>query len=141
MNKRGIVKTIEASVAIFLVAGVLFYLVNQQTDVASLNYDEFARDIVEEIARNASMRAEILGSSDLQCEGGGAGVIPESVQEFIEARVPSNLAWEARVCEVENVCGKCIAVDGEVYAGERVISSTIDISPESSKKIRLFIWS
>jgi hypothetical protein len=130
MNKRGFLRIVEASVAIVIVAGVLFLFFTQGNVVEQPDFSERARDILEEISKNPVLRESILAHS-------GDGV-PVDVNNFIAPRIPENyLEFEAKICEVDSACGITYH-ETNVWSAERVISSTIDIP--GPKKIRLFIW-
>ena len=130
MNRRGIIRIIEASVAILIVASVLFINYNKEIVVETPDYSENARDILEELANNVIMREEVLNYSD-------GGVIPLNILDFIEERKPGYLSNSVEICEVESVCGQSEFV-GDVFSAERIISS--DLYTYGPKKIRLFLW-
>jgi len=128
MNKKGFLRIIEASVAILIIIGVLFVFFNQQKAQVQERADlaERARDILEEISQNVTLRSAILNEQ--------IDVVNNSIRDKIPE---AYLMFEFRICEVDNVCGQSSYV-GNVYSAERSISSTItEFGP---KKIRLFIW-
>ena len=131
INRKGFLRIIEASIAIIIIAGVLFSIFTQAREKIELNLSEKARDILEEIARDASLREDII-----TYEAGNP--LPDSVNSSVDQRIiESYLNYDIRICDVDSACGLSSYV-GEVYSAERSISSTIDtLGP---KKIRLFIW-
>ena len=125
-------KIIEATTAILIVASVLFINYNSGIVENKPDYSENARDILEELANNATLRESVLSYS--------AGEIPQNVKNLIEDRKPSYLSFRARICESGGeVCGPSEFV-GDVFSAERIISTNVDSSGFSPKKIRLFLW-
>jgi hypothetical protein len=124
MNKKGIIKIIEASVAILIVASILFISYNKSVVGRTTDYSENARDILEELANNVSLRNVVLGNGN--------------VDSFIDSKLPTHLNYEARICEVNAACGISSLPSGDVYSGERIISSNLSIY--DPKKVRLFLW-
>ena len=133
MNKKGIVKIIEASVAILIVSSVLFINYNKGISPENPDYSENARDILEELANNGSMRTTVVNML--------IGVEPvnasSEILDFIDLRIPSHLNREAKVCKTNLACGQSSYV-GNVFSAERIISSNLD--NYNPRKIRLFLW-
>ena len=133
MNKRGIIKVIESSVAILIVVSVLFVSYNKDVAGTSVDYSEEARDILEELANNFSMRKQILESST-------ENITDDSdIMKFVEDRISIQLNREAKICELSEVCGQSTYV-GDVFSAERIISTNVDSNIFKPKKIRLFLW-
>jgi len=124
MNKRGIIKIIEASVAILIVASVLFVNYNKGIVEKTPDYSENARDILEELASNSYMRDIVLDSGD--------------VDSFVVGKLPPHLDFESRVCEIGEACGISVLPQGNIFSAERIISSNLD--SYNPKKVRLFLW-
>ena len=136
-NKKGFLRIIEASIAIVLIMGVLFTFYIKDRVQEEPDLSERARDILEEISRNATLRGEIL-NYDTQAED-PPDPIPDNVNASVIMRIPENyLRYEVKICEVLDVCGKSEYFAGNVYTGERIISS--NITNIDTKKIKLFIW-
>lgn len=122
-------KIVEASIAIVIIISVLFILHNREGEDFQVDYSERARDILEEASRNSTIRQDILNDDD------------SSLSNLVGRRIPENfLNWEIRVCDVDDVCGISTFIEGNVYSGERVISSTLTSGPNGAKKARIFIW-
>jgi hypothetical protein len=134
MNKKGFLRIVEATISIILIMGVLFVFFNQTQAIKEPDYSEKARNILEEISRDSSLRNEILlYDTDI------GGPIPINVDDFVDQKIFENfLEYEVRICEVDTACGKSEYTPGNVFSAERSISSTLDsLGPI---KIRLFIW-
>ena len=124
MNKKGIIKIIEASIAILIVASILFINYNKEIVSETPDYSENARDILEELANNVSLRGEVLDNGN--------------VDSFIDSKLPTHLNYEVRICDVNAACGISSLPNGDVYSAERIISSNLDTY--NPKKVRLFLW-
>tara|TARA_Y100000310_G_C20616144_1_gene780732 strand:+ start:997 stop:1407 length:411 start_codon:yes stop_codon:yes gene_type:complete len=133
MNKRGVIKVIEASVAILIVVGVLFVNYNDDVIGKSTDYSEEARDILEELANNVTLRNDILSTSSSPAN---ASI---EIMNFIDERISIQLNREAKICDSGSTCGKSSYL-GDVYSAERIISTNVNSSSFSPKKIRLFLW-
>ena len=125
MDKKGFLRIVEASVAILIIAGVLFLFFTNSSAQTEPNLSEMARDILEEMSKNTSLRENIINSED------------GNVIDFVNSRVPGYLEFELRICGIGGACG-IEYIPGNVYSAERIISSTINTP--GPKKVRLFIW-
>jgi hypothetical protein len=131
MNKKGIIKIIEASIAVLIVASILMVNYNQDVSVEKPDYSENARDILEELSRNRALRSLVLTSS------GDIGDSSE-IMNFINEKKPVHLSASAKVCQAGSACGISSLPNGDVFSAERIISSNMD--NYGPKTIRLFLW-
>ena len=131
MNKKGVVKIIEASLAITIIIGVIFFIfVQNQPEKVKPNYDSFERNLLKEISENSSLRQSVLNNKNL-----------DDLRRFFDSRIPLGaFAYDFRICGVDEACGLENYIEGNVFAQERVISADIGFDSYSPKKIRLFIW-
>lgn len=133
MQKRGWLRIIEASIAILIVLSSLFFVYTKSNIVTNTNLDSRVRIILDEEAIKPEFRAAVFNGDIAFVNSSIAAHIPEK-----------NLAFEVKICSLEDVCGKTEYVKADVYTSERVISSSIDKDPEKgglkSWKVRLFLW-
>lgn len=134
MNKKGMIKIVEAVIAIMIIAGAIIVSLGEKKTFEKPDLAAKARDILNEVANDANLRSAILTSPPPLSQSTPA---PASVGTFINLRLPDYLQYEAILCDVDSVCGQS-SYKGEVYSGERVISA--DTSIYAPIKIRLFIW-
>ena len=140
VNRKGIIRIIEASAAILIIFIVV--LTFSMTRKASMEKDlsERITPLLEEIAKNNSMR-EIIISTNLT-DGISTNATTKMIIDFLGPRVlEKNIERDARVCEVEQVCGMSSIpknITGNIYAGSRIISSSI--YDDASKRISIFLW-
>lgn len=125
-KKRGLVRIIEASISVVLIAGVLIFLFVNNASNNGVDLSEYARGVLEEIANNASLRTAVINYDN------------DTISNFVLTRLPSGYNFESRICGVNDICGKSNFTESEIFVGERVISATIDnFNP---KKVKIFIW-
>jgi hypothetical protein len=136
VNKRGILKIIEASIAIMIIFSAIltFSLVrNAQTE---RDLSGTISPLLEEIAKNNSLRDGIIGSS----EG-----INETISNFVASRlgeIEPNVNSTVKICNIYDVCGLDsypTGISGGVYAGSRIISSSLG-SGATPKRVSIFLW-
>lgn len=149
VNKRGWLRIVEASISVMVILGMLFFL-TQTTRVHSTNdISEELRQVLNEVAENSSLRDNIYsyqtGTLTLEQEASNDLVISK-LKNFIGLRINQPyLNYTIKICSANEVCGLETYpenTDGDIYAVERIISSTLRTSPEdfSPKKIKLFVW-
>ena len=139
MNRGGIIRIIEASAAILIIFIVV--LTFSMTRKASTEKDlsERITPLLEEIAKNNSMR-EVIISTNLSIDAEKKAAI-DMIKTFLLSRVPEGIEKDANVCDVRAVCGMSgipKEIVGNVYAGSRIISSSLH--DDSSKRISIFLW-
>lgn len=135
MNKRGWIRIVEASLAIIIVLGVLLILNTSNRSTSSIDLSEKIPALLDEIASNETLREEIVGISPED--------IPQmeaKINNLMSKRINNpSLGYVVRICMMDDVfCPLSPLPEGEVYAGERIISSTLsEIDP---RRLKLFIW-
>ena len=131
MNRKGIIRIVEASIAILIVASVLFMTFTRGITEDSPDYSENARDILEELANDVVLRENVLSYT--------GGDVPQNILDFINDKKPNYLSSNATICLPNEPCGQSEFV-GNVFSAERIISTNVDSSGFFPKKIRLFLW-
>jgi len=132
-NKKAWLRIVEATIAVLIVASVIFIMIVRAPREGESNVREMQRFVLEQVSKNDTLRAEVLNED--------VGDSSETV-EYINSTLPGNWGFQIRVCEVEEVCGMqsfpAEAARKEIYGDEIFISSTLqDYSP---KKLKLFVW-
>lgn len=133
MQRRGWMRIVEASISIVILLSVLFFLYTRDAYTEDLALDERARSILTELSSEASFREAVITNQT------------NAVHQAVAQKIPeSHLLFEVRICEIGDVCGKSNFTSSNVYAAERVISSSLERNPASGgdepRKVRLFIW-
>ena len=138
VNKKGWIRIVEASIAILIIFGVLLYVSQRMAPSADDELTTTLRPLLDEIAKNVSLREEIISATDPT----KIAKAENSVTAFLATRILSkSLDYRVRICGYDQVC----ALDkyppnvrGNVYADGRIITSSINtLSP---KKLEIFMW-
>lgn len=136
VNKRGILKILEASIAILIIFGVVlsFSMIRRTSNERDL-FQEIT-PLLEEIAKNNTLREEIITDPENAST---------SILAFIASRIRDpNIGYNAVICEINEVCAPDYPreITGNLYAGSRIISSSLLGGSEGakSKKVNIFLW-
>jgi len=131
-NKKGFLRIIEAVLAIMIILGVLL-VVSGRNGQEEVDLSESISPYLEEIAKDITLRDDIIvGDPDAR----------DNVFNFLSLRITNpSLGFDVVICEPEDTCAldpyPSDASQG-LFAGERVISSTLqDYDP---KKVKVFLW-
>ena len=138
VNKKGIIRILEASAAMLIIFIVI--LTFSMTRKASTERDlsERITPLLEEIAKNNTMRDEIVKYDSITNPEAN-----ESIATFLKSRITEkNLGYEFRICEIGDICGMISGypkdITGNVYAGSRIISSSLEVA--TPKRVSIFLW-
>lgn len=141
-NKKGLIRILEATIAIMLVAGVLLvaYSKEQSADSVSREYIyNLQKKILEDIGLRVDLRNSALKSTDVEVDSVLASYVSSQIQEDLFGHV-------IRVCDLENPPAPCkmsaddfvSAGNADVYVEEILISA--NLSEYDPKRVRLFVW-
>lgn len=133
VNKRGWIKIVEASLAIFVIFSILLVISAQNKIKTEKDYIPYLNDLLNEIAKNATLRADVLAQHDDNRS--------EIIGDFLTDKIKlKNFGYDHKICPVNDICGLTTypADAEEIYSAERVISSTLD--QFNPKKIKIFLW-
>jgi hypothetical protein len=139
-GKRGILRIIEAGIAVLIVLGAIIAVSFGGRETASFDLSETIPPLLEEMAKNTTLRDRILSYNTAAPESDSENQnIIAFVNGFLEERISNPfLEYRFRVCEPNKVCGLDEYPSDSVFAGERIISA--DFSMFSPKKAKVFIW-
>lgn len=135
MRKNGIIRIIEATIAIIIIMGFLVVVQVKNVPVNEEDYSSKAYAIIEEISANITLRSEILNAEE--------GFISEGqTYDFVQSNIKeSYLESRIKVCgEIDKICSLDRYVGNNVYSAERVIVSSVNDQEFKDKKIKIFIW-
>lgn len=142
-NKRGWLRIVEASIAIILIMSVLLIVFQNRKMATPTDLTENTKIILEEIAKNSSLRMETLSynSSSLANSSENSGII-SNLKVFVSSKLPSNLNYEIVICNPEQFCSlePYPNTKNEVYSSERIISADVVFENYTPKKIKLYVW-
>jgi hypothetical protein len=132
VNNKGWLRIVEASVAIMIIFGVLIVVNGSQRFTEQQDLTRLIVPMLDEIARNVSLREQVVSGSE-------ESIL--QINNFVNSRLKqSTIAYEVAICDSSEICSLEVypAEATEIYAAERIISSTLqDFAP---KKIKIFLW-
>jgi len=124
-NKKAWIRIVESFIAVMILAIFLLTLYSNQTNKSNDEIQILEDRILDGIIQNNNLREDIF-SNNL-----------DNINNFVMERISSDLNFSVKICKIDNICNPDIFIP-EVYAKERVISSTLHIY--EPRKIKLFIW-
>lgn len=133
VNNKGWVRVVEAFFAIMLLAGVIVFVYETYHSKEDFSDDIylFEKGILDQIKVNSSLRTAVLGVED------DSGV-PESLDGFLQERVPNYLNCEFVICSPGEICNLEKDIDGELF-GKSLLLSSEGVYTDS-KVLSLFCW-
>lgn len=146
VNKKGIIRIIEATIAIILVL-TAFLLLNVRNKPTPSREDltSIMPPLLDEVARNETLREEIVKtynvhqSDTLQSNA----VVLHSIEDFLKPRLNNpSLNFSIRVCSAQELCYlEPFPKDAtSVYGAERFVTADIDSPYIETKKLKMFLW-
>jgi len=136
-NKKAWLRIVEAFLAVLIITSVLLtVIVNQPRESQSEEIHNMQRLILQQIALDDSLRADVLIGEETNIK---------NIKDFVNGMKPALWNFEIEICKIEDACGMTVfpeeAVGKEIYAEEILISSTPEkYDSDSIKKLKLFVW-
>lgn len=129
MNKKGVLRIIEAFLAISIILGaILIFTARQAPQIDSKDeIYERQRQILEIINKNDTLREKVLLEDSTY------------ITNEIKKRVPKSWKFTISICDINDICSYNRSyINTEIYSTETIITSTlIKYDP---KKLRFFVW-
>ena len=139
MNKKGIWRVIEATLSVLMIITfILLLLSKREVTPEKERIGSSMRSILNEIAKNAAMRAQILMDSDASAQA------EEAAFQIFEERINNpTFNYNITICDLSApVCGDItkysINTDQEIYSEERLI--TADLNNFNPKILKVYAW-
>jgi hypothetical protein len=136
-NKKGIVRVVEATVAVLVIFAVLFIISGQDTDDDVQSLSALIEPLLDEISKNETLRQLIVVDS-LKAK--------TDILAFIGAKIDrTDLGYDLEICEASEICSITKfpeSRDGNVYSEYRVISTYLENNQDTLnlKKVKIFLW-
>jgi len=136
MDRKGIVRIIESTFAVVVILGVLVLVSSRQVQPEQRDLSVIVPSVLEEVAHNFTLRGSVITK--------GGDVASTEIEGFLVGRLRGlGLNYSVEVCELDEVCfvDPYPASDPQdIFAGDRVISSSLDEINFKPKKVKLFLW-
>lgn len=137
VNKKGWIRIVEATIAILIIIAAIFSVSEIRKNKFEEDLAETINPLLENVAKNNTMREKIILDNDTSEEA------EDMIREFIAKNIRApNIGYDVKICPSDSICSlDKYPEDAEnVYAGSRIISSTLTEAGEGPKKISLFLW-
>ncbi|MEK6893279.1 MAG: hypothetical protein AABX07_03685 [Nanoarchaeota archaeon] len=137
VNKRGWLRLIEVTIAIFIVLSFLIINPNKKEKTIEVELSEIIAPILDQIAANSITREEVL-------QRYGDSIVFNKVNQQISPHLKAQgINYELKLCALDEPCDaspptKIKVKEKNMETFERVISSTPDYF--SPKRIKIFAW-
>ncbi len=154
MDKRGILRIIEAVVAIVIVIAALV-MINRRERAAQTDLSDIIPPLLMELAQDPVSREKVLcydpskprGDTTKNLCGDDNAQIITDLKAFFTPRIKNKaFKYDISICDSSAVCplAQTPYPGGDIYSAERVISATI-ANPSSTgkfapKKVKIFLW-
>ena len=142
VGKKGFLRIVEASIGIMAILGTLL-LVSLQSDIPDIDLTEKIPAILDEIAKNSTLREDIALNYNFNREADNSQ-INLKIENFFKKRISTpNVEYDFAICKAEELCALenfPLEYNEEVYSYERVVSA-VETKPEfEPRKIKLYVW-
>jgi len=146
-EKKGLIKIIEAFIAILIISGVMIFIYTTQIKKPDISekIEKIQIIILEKIAEDGELRAAVLGGSSDDSSPDAINnriTINNTINDLIEKLSPGDYTFLFKICDLDDICGLDFSskyyTENEIYVKERSISSTLN--KYNPKKIRIFMW-
>jgi len=124
-NKHGWIRIVESFMAVMILAIFLLTFYSSQANKSNDEIPILGDRILDEIIQNNNLREDIFINN------------LDNISNFVRERISSDLNFSVKICMINNICNPDVFIP-EIYARERVVSSTLHIY--EPRKIKLFIW-
>ena len=136
VNRKGILRLIEAVLAITVIAAVLIIGASKGGIVKEKDLNPMLNSLLDEVAKNSSFREGVLNSATAE-----ATIV--DITAFLKTKLPEEqYSLVVKNCVPEDVCGlPSFPEDAEtLYAAERIISAGVQEADVQPTKLKLFVW-
>lgn len=132
-NRRGIIKIIEATIAIILILSILMVVVSRRRDFEEMDFSKDIPPLLDEIAKNSTLRGKIVG-----VDVNNPDEVEDELRNFLSGRIITTFDYDVKICSPDDICGLEEYPKTSVFAAERIIASTFQVY--DPKKLKIFVW-
>lgn len=139
VNNRGFLRIVEAVIAIMIILGVVVVMSVRNSNQEETDLTSKIAPYLDEIAKDSTWRTRIVS-----VEVGGISTLEEEINnEWLADRIQNpNIGHAVRICDPPDEQCPLEPYPEEastgLFAGERIVSSTI---PQyAPKKVKIFLW-
>lgn len=139
-NRKGWIRIVEVFVAMLLMTGILFVILEGRYLAKMNSMDEVYEaeiTILRDVELNNNLRSEIL-NANLPVEEEDFGTSLPNTETRINELVPADIECEAKLCELTEVCVLNDVDKEHIYAEAVVIAA--DVNTYNPRQLKLFCW-
>lgn len=142
-NKRGLIKVIEATIAVMIILGALAVMSMERDTNRGIDIAKILPPILDEIAKDPLLREQVMNYNLLDSGDPLNAPIIIAVSDFLNVRIGSS-AFDFRVsiCSLDDICylDPYPSDAGDIFAAERVVSTSLENSNFEPRKVKVFLW-
>lgn len=137
VNQKGMLRIIEATIAVLIVIGALLALISKQEVGTQQDGSELLQQALNEIAKNPALREKIVSDSaaSKEAENEIIGILKERIKN-------PKFNFNASICDAySGPCGGAGSYPpnaGDVYTNERII--TASLTKFTPKVVKIYMW-
>jgi len=138
-NKKGFMSILEATIAIGLIIGMVFFILQERDLSEEESFKQIYSDelsILRYVQANETLRASILNVTASTYWDNSS--FPAITKTGISAKIPSYLECKTKICPINEACSIEGYIEKDVYVQSAFISA--NATTYSPKEIRLFCW-
>jgi|SRR3989344_5960971 len=137
VNQKGMLRVIEATIAVLIVIGALLAMISQQEVRTEEDKSELLKDVLNEMAKNLTLRDKIVSDSIASY---GA---EEELINLLRSKIKNpKLDFNVSICDAySDACGGTESYPpnaGDVYTEERII--TASLTKFTPKVVKIYMW-
>jgi hypothetical protein len=138
VNKRGWIRIVEASVAVLIILGVILSVSQIRKTATEKGLSGDITVLLDEIAKDATMRDKIIIDSPASSEA------ENMIKNFLAGEIKDpTINFSVAICPADSLCPLepyPSDISGNLYAGSRIISTSLGNMGGGSKRVSLFLW-
>ncbi|NCN51471.1 hypothetical protein GW931_00465 [archaeon] len=136
VNKKGFIKVVEAFLAILMLLGIIFLVVqsNNVNDKQRTFIEKKEQEILMNIQVNNTLRQLILEETEFDIDSENDTFIPE-LKPYVNGTVLGAECF-LKICLIDDTCNLNKEIDNSVYIKEVLITSSLDLY--NPRKLRIF---
>lgn len=132
VNKKGWLRIVEVVAALLIIFAAVLIVIDGARIKQNQTICSKIPGLLDEIAKNQSLREDVFSNNK------------EKLDNFVLSRLNNPLiSYQVNICDVDDLSG-CLfdqaGVEGDVCAGERILSTTVTQEEITPKKIKIFLY-
>ena len=149
VNKKGLIRVVEAIVGILIILGVLILSTVKKETREEQSFEPEIIPLLEEVAKNSELRKNIsldyyLRDNLNEMQAASNEEIETNVENFVRSRLNDrNLDLAIEICKIDEVC---YADDlprnlkNDIFSYERIVSTDFEKEYFEPRRVKIFLW-